>query len=321
MSSNNVVPPPSPWTIKVDAVVTQVNPTPNDFPTIQAALDAAASAPRGTGTQFVIHVTAGKYQEYVTVKSNNVTIVGDGIGKTIITGNRSAKGGFKTSDSATLSVEGEGFIGAGFTVENTAGPENEQAVAVMTSADHAAFHKCSFEGYQDTLYAHKGTQFYRDCDIYGTVDFIFSLRGAAVLQNCRIYPRIPGGNGKPSTITADGRPGPNDPFGICIHNCEVSASKELGDALAAGAKIQTYLGRPWSDHSRTVFITTKMDRLVDAAGWLAWPDQPKWRPTTLYYREYKNCGLGAVTKADTQNRVSWPGLHVTVADVSPPPKA
>ncbi|RAL51568.1 hypothetical protein DM860_011070 [Cuscuta australis] len=85
--------------IRVDAVVTQVNPTPTDYPTIQAALDAAAAA-RGTGTQFGIHVTAGTYKENVTVRSNNVTLVGDGIGKTIITGNRSAKGGFKTSDSA-----------------------------------------------------------------------------------------------------------------------------------------------------------------------------------------------------------------------------
>ncbi|VFQ63562.1 unnamed protein product [Cuscuta campestris] len=139
---------------------------------------------------------AGTYPEYVTIKRSNVTLLGDGIGKTIITGDKNvhdAAGRVSTYYTATLIVEGDGFIGSGITVKNTAGPEKEQAVATRTSANQAAFYRCSFEGYQDTLYVNKGVQFYRECDIYGSVDFIFSQTVKAVFQNCRIYARNPGG--------------------------------------------------------------------------------------------------------------------------------
>ncbi|KAJ0803980.1 putative pectinesterase [Helianthus annuus] len=75
-----------------------------------------------------------------------------------------------------ISCRGDGFIGRGITVRNTAGPQNHQAVALRSGSDLSVFYQCSFEGYQDTLYVHSNRQFYRECDIYGTVDFILAMR-------------------------------------------------------------------------------------------------------------------------------------------------
>ncbi|VFQ69673.1 unnamed protein product [Cuscuta campestris] len=121
--------------------------------------------------RFGIHVMAGMYEEYVTMSKSNVTLFGAGIGNTIITGRHNHNDGFTTSFSASLIVVGEGFIGAYMTVRNEAGTNKNQAVAMRASANHAAFYRCNFEGYQDTLYPEEGNQFYKECQIYGTIDF------------------------------------------------------------------------------------------------------------------------------------------------------
>ncbi|KAI9198589.1 hypothetical protein LWI28_018670 [Acer negundo] len=70
---------------------------------------------------------------------------------------------------------------------NSAGPEGRQAVTLRTSGNHIACLRCSIEGFQDTLYVHKGkSQFFYDCDIYGTIDFIFG-DAAVIIQNSTIH--------------------------------------------------------------------------------------------------------------------------------------
>ena len=150
------------------------------------------------------------------------------------------------------------------TFRNTAGAINHQAVALRSGADLSAFYNCSFEGYQDTLYAHSLRQFYRNCDIYGTVDFIFG-NAAVVLQDCNIYPRLPL-NGQFNAITAQGRTDVNQNTGTSIHNCSISAASDLA---TSNGTTKTYLGRPWKQYSRTVYMQSFMDSLIDPAGWVA----------------------------------------------------
>ncbi|PIA61291.1 hypothetical protein AQUCO_00300669v1 [Aquilegia coerulea] len=197
------------------------------------------------------------------------------------------------------SVVGQGFVAVNITVRNTAGAIKHQAVAVRNGADMSTFYSCSFEGYQDTLYTHSMRQFYRECDVYGTVDFIFG-NAAVVLQECNIYPRLPM-RGQFNPITAQGRTDPNQSTGISIHNCTIKAAPDLA---ASNGTTKSYLGRPWKEYSRTVFMQSFIDSLIDPAGWHEWDGN--FALSTLYYAEYDNRGPGS----STANRVTWPGYHV-----------
>lgn len=192
-------------------------------------------------------------------------------------------------------VTAPNFVAVNITIRNTAGAIKHQAVALRNGADLSTFYSCSFEGYQDTLYTHSLRQFYRECDIYGTVDFIFG-NAAVVFQNCNLYPRSPM-SGQFNAITAQGRTDPGQNTGTSIQNCNIQAAEDLGST-------RTYLGRPWKEYSRTVYIKTFMDTLIDAVGWREWSGD--FALNTSYYAEFDNSGPGS----DTSGRVTWPGFHI-----------
>nr|GLL42568.1 pectinesterase-like [Ipomoea trifida] len=269
-----------------------------NFKTINEALQAA---PNSSATRFVIYIKAGAYFEYVEVdkKKTNIMFLGDGIGKTLIKGNRSVIDGWTTFRSSTLAVVGSGFILKGITIENYAGPEKHQAVALRSGSDLSVFFNSSFVAYQDTLYVHSLRQFYRDCDVYGTVDFIFG-NAAVVFQNCNLYARKPMDNQK-NIFTAQGREDPNQNTGISILNCKVAAAADL---IPVQSSFKNYLGRPWKEYSRTVFMFSNLGSLIDPAGWLEWDGD--FALKTLYYGEYQNRGPGSNTSA----RVKWEGYRI-----------
>ncbi|KAL3738828.1 hypothetical protein ACJRO7_020233 [Eucalyptus globulus] len=274
-----------------------------NYKTISEAVIAASE--RSGMARCIIYIKAGTYEENIEVgsKLENIVFVGDGIGMTIITGSRSVGEGFTTFNSATVAVDGDGFIAQDITFRNTAGAANGQAVALRSSSDLSVFYRCSFEGYQDTLFVHSERQFYKECDIYGSIDFIFG-NAAVVFQNCNIYARNP--PNKVNIITAQGRTDPNQNTGISIHNCKVTAASDL---LLVQSFAKTYLGRPWQEYSRTVFMTTYLDSLIDSAGWLEWDGD--FALSTLYYGEYMNIGPGS----STTNRVTWAGYHVITSTI------
>ncbi|CAN6200261.1 unnamed protein product [Urochloa humidicola] len=263
--------------------------------------EAVAAAPNNSEARFVIYIKAGGYFENVEVgpEKTNLMFVGDGMWKTVIKASRSVVDNSTTFRSATLAVVGTGFLARDLTVENAAGPSKHQAVALRVNADLSAFYRCSFAGYQDTLYVHSLRQFYRDCDVYGTVDFVFG-DAAAVLQGCNLYARRPDPNQK-NVFTAQGREDPNQNTGIVVQGGKVAAAADLVPVLA---NFSSYLGRPWKLYSRTVFVQTKMEGLIHPRGWLEW--NGSFALDTLYYAEYMNRGPGANTSA----RVTWPGYHV-----------
>lgn len=143
-------------------------------------------------------------------------------------------------------------------------------------------------------------QFYRQCDIYGTVDFIFG-NAAVVFQDCNIYPRLPL-QGQFNTIPAQGRTDPNQNTGTSIQNCSIRAAEDLA---SSNGSTQTYLGRPWKQYSRTVYIQSFLDSLINPSVWHEWSGT--FAPlSTLYYVEYNNTGPGS----NTSHRVKWTGYHI-----------
>ncbi|KAL1331294.1 hypothetical protein AAHE18_12G174100 [Arachis hypogaea] len=267
------------------------------YTTVMAAINAAPNS-SSSGRRYVIYVKAGIYNEHVEIEANNIMLIGDGIGKTIITDQQSVGGGRTTYSSATVGIMGAGCIAQGITFRNTAGAENRQAVALRSGSDLSVFYRCSFEGYQDTLFTFSDRQFYRECDIYGTVDFIFG-NAVVVFQNCNIFVR---NHPKTiNTITAQGRTDAKQNTGISIVNCVVTVAPDL---KAVQSSMKAYLGRPWQKYSRTVFMKSYFDSLIVPAGWLEWNGD--FALSTLYYGEYMNTGPGS----STTNRVKWGGYHV-----------
>ncbi|KAL6564166.1 putative pectinesterase/pectinesterase inhibitor 41 [Orobanche minor] len=273
----------------------------SNFTTINDALNVAPNNTNGASGYFLIYVTAGVYEEYVSIPKNKryLLMVGDGINQTIITGNHSVVDGWTTFNSATFAVVSPNFVAIGITFRNTAGPEKHQAVALRNGADLSTFYDCSFEAYQDTLYVHSLRQFYKNCDVYGTVDFIFG-NAASLLQDCNLYPRRPT-KGQFNAITAQGRTDPNQNTGISFQKCTIKAADDLA---SSNFTVLTYLGRPWKEYSRTVYMQSFMGGLVHPAGWSVWSGD--FALNTSYYAEFNNSGPGS----STSGRVTWPGFHL-----------
>ncbi|XP_077225970.1 putative pectinesterase/pectinesterase inhibitor 21 [Tasmannia lanceolata] len=268
--------------------------------------EAIAMVPLNSNSTYVIYVKEGVYKEQVTIdkKMWNVVLIGDGPKKTIITGSENFIDGTPTFKTATLAVIGEGFVGKNFGVENSAGPQKHQAVAIRVQSDKSVFYNCQFDGYQDTLYAHTKRQFYRDCTISGTIDFIFG-NAAVVFQNCNIIVRKPM-EIQQNIVTAQGRKDRREPTAIILHNCTVAADP---DYYPVRNKIPTFLGRPWKEYSRTFFIQSQLDDLIKPEGWLPWMQD--FGLSTCFYAEFDNRGPGATL---TQ-RVKWRGVKTSTMTV------
>ncbi|KAF2909900.1 hypothetical protein DAI22_11g061425 [Oryza sativa Japonica Group] len=274
-----------------------------NFTTITQALGAAP--PRG---RFGIFVKAGVYEETVNITRPNVVLWGEGIGKTVITGSRSCpieNNKTKTDMmpwTATVTVQGHGFIAQDVTIENKAGPTGTPAVALRCDSNMSLIHRCRIDGYQDTLWAQNNLQVYLRCDIAGTIDFVYG-NAKAIFQYCRLLVRNPG-NGKHNAITAQGRNDPtSEESGFVFQGCNITAME--GESLAG---VDTYLGRPWKNHSRVVFMGCFMSDIINPDGWVHWNKATPVEETTrtVEYLEYGNKGAGA----ETADRVKWKGVRV-----------
>ncbi|KAL3821571.1 hypothetical protein ACJIZ3_007476 [Penstemon smallii] len=282
----------------IDANITVAKDGSGSYKTVAEAI---AAVPDKSKKRYVVYVKKGTYKENVQVgkSKKNVMIVGDGMDSTIITGDLNYVDGSTTFNSSTLAAVGEGFMLQDICIQNTAGPEKHQAVALRVGADKSVINRCKIDAYQDTLYTHSLRQFYRDSNITGTVDYIFG-NAAVVFQKCNLIPRKPMKSQK-NMVTAQGRTDPNQNTGISIQDCEIRASEDLEPVKSS---FPTYLGRPWKNYSRTVVMESEIGDIIDPAGWAEWSGD--FALDTLYYGEYMNMGPGA----GTSKRVNWTGFHV-----------
>ncbi|KAL6996187.1 Pectinesterase 3 [Sarracenia purpurea var. burkii] len=262
--------------------------------------EAVGKVPKKSKTRFVIYVKRGEYVENVNLDKSiwNVMMYGDGKAETIVSGSLNFMDGTPTFSTATFAVVGRGFIAKDMAFKNTAGASKHQAVALRSGSDQSVFYQCSFDSFQDTLYAHSNRQFYRDCDVTGTIDFIFG-NAAAVFQNCNIQPRQPLSN-QFVTVTAQGKTNPDQNTGISIHKCFLSPL----DNLTA----TSYLGRPWKDYSTTVVMESQIGSFLDPSGWVPWNTGVE-PPNTICYAEYQNTGPGS----SLDKRVKWAGYRPRIA--------
>ena len=251
-----------------------------DVKSVQEAVDRV---PVNNKKRFVIFIKPGIYEEQIKVPANKpyVTFLGENAEKTVLTFSLSNKQAGSTSAAYAVYIGGHDFYAENITFENSFGT-GSQAVAVLTEADRAVFKNCRFLGWQDTLYAKGGRQYFKDCYIEGHVDFIFG-QASAVFENCTIHSK---GDGY---IAAPMRFADTESSGYVFIN-----SRLTGENTNKGV----YLGRPWRDYGRTVFINTEMGAHIRPEGWHHW--QPE-REKTAFFAEYNSTGAGAKPDA----RVKW----------------
>jgi pectinesterase len=144
------------------------------------------------------------------------------------------------------------------------------------------FRHCHFLGWQDTILANRGRHYFSECVIKGAVDFIFG-GATAYFERCAIQCD---GSGY---ITAASTPD-SQRHGFVFAHCTITG---------ATPEVKTYLGRPWRDYAKTVFLHTQMSEVVRPAGWDNWK-KPK-AETTSYYAEFNSTGPGATP----DERVPW----------------
>lgn len=251
-----------------------------DVKTVGEALDRV---PAENKKRFVIRIKPGTYVEQVRVPANKpfVSFIGEAGATTKLTFNLSNKAAGSTSASYSVYIGGHDFYAENITFENSFGT-GSQAVAVLVEADRAVFKNCRFLGWQDTLYAKNGRQFYENSYIEGHVDYIFG-QAAAVFENCHIHSKGDGYIAAPMRFAAD------EPSGfVFISSTLTSENTSKG----------IYLGRPWRDYGRTVFINTKMDATIRPEGWHHWEPH---REKTAYFAEYGSTGKGS----SSETRVAW----------------
>lgn len=253
----------------------------------------------------------------VPFEKTNLVFLGDGMGKTVITGSSNVgQPGVSTYNTATVGVLGDGFMATGLTIQNTAGPDAHQAVAFLSDSDFSVIENCEFLGNQDTLYAHALRQYYKSCHIEGNVDFIFG-NSASYFQDCQILVRprqVKPEKGENNAVTAHGRTDPAQSTGFVFQNCLVNGTEEyMALYRSKPDKHKNFLGRPWKEYSRTVFIECNLEALITPQGWMPWSGD--FALKTLYYGEFKNTGPGS----ERSSRVSWssqvPAEHVDTYSV------
>lgn len=262
-----------------------------DFLTVQAAIDAV---PAYRKQRTVIRIKPGTYRERIVIPACKqlLSLVGDDADRCIITYDNAAKtiGLFGeqlgTSGSATLYTEADDLCLENLTIANTAGEGKTigQAVAAHVSGDRVVVRRCRFLGNQDTLftYAEGSRQYYYDCYIEGTTDFIFGW-AMAVFNHCTLHSK------KNSYITAASTTA-QQTTGYVFIDCLLTADDNI---------TQVWLGRPWRQHAKTVFIGCHMGSHIRPEGWHNW-NKPH-AEHTAFYAEYGSTGAGAAA----DRRVAW----------------
>lgn len=267
-----------------------------------------------------IHIGEGTYRENLVISRPNLTLLGAGNDKTILVYGLYAleimpegdkRGTFRT---ASVRINTHDFTAKHLTFQNDAGRGSEvgQALALYVDGDRNYFEDCRLLGSQDTLFTAplplkeaqpggfkgpgefkprtQGRHFYKNCYIEGDVDFIFGS-GIAYFENCTIFslarkePASSEPTDKVAThgyITAASTP-EEEPFGYVFKDCKLESDCP---------PCSVYLGRPWREWAKTVFLNCEMGEHIHPLGWNDW----KKPHGHFYYGEYKSYGPGASTK-------------------------
>jgi pectinesterase len=279
--------------LNADPGIVMIPATQQRFGALQAAVDALPD----TGGE--ITLSPGVYREKVLITKPGVRLRGTGRRPHDVVvawsdGAVKVGGTFKT---ATLEVRGDDFRADNLTIANDywlRHPEPSQAVALYITGDRAIVNGVRMLGHQDTLYAadkkceaHQqnstscrvSRQYFRDCYVEGHVDFIFG-NSKAFFENCHIHAIAHA----EVMLTAHMRTAADEDRAYVFHRCRITSDPGVG---------KLWLGRPWRDYSRVIFLNTRIDANLERDGWREWTPGTTRRLATAFYAEHGSTGLGS----------------------------
>ncbi len=234
-----------------------------DFASVQEAIDAIGEK---NDEQKNIYIKAGTYREHVCIPEgkNRISLIGEGADVTLISDDR-VSGGEKAvpvDKGATMVVMANDVTLQGIAIMNSYGfmkQEGPQALALYAKGDRIAIEYCALMSYQDTYRtsnSSNGRNYVAHSLIVGAVDFIYG-NGNAWIESCMIFV-----NRKSGGWIVAPRHGKETRWGYVFKRCSITAE---GDPQ----ETQVWLGRPWKNEPKAVFIDTKTELTIPAEGW--WP--------------------------------------------------
>lgn len=261
------------------------------FKTIKSALQYLVNQNYPAQTVKIIKIADGIYREKITVTLPNTVFLGESEANTVIT--YSAASGLEQPNGATWGTQGSAtvaikssainFMAKNITFQNDfnfnqSTIADKQGVALVNEADQVLFYQVSFKGYQDTLYAKSGRQYYLDTYIEGVVDFIFGNGGPAFFENSTIHSL------SRSTGVISTNKGYNVSSAALItygyvfyHN---TFTFEVG--VPAGS---VDLGRPWDQKAAIAYIENTFGSHISSRGWTEMSGN---LPQNARFFEYQN---------------------------------
>ena len=271
----------------------QVNGIPT-YKTVQAAVN---SVDKANTKRVVILVKEGDYNEHLVVSSPYISLIGEDSEKTRIyyDVNELAGGDMDKRCAVRIESTAHNFTAENLTFENTYNylgdgtKSNESADALSSDADNASYINVRILGYQDTLCANKGTQYYYKCYIAGNVDFIYGNEPRALFNDCKLVFRY--NANKNSGYVCAPKTSADAAYGLTFYKCQV-----LSEDGCSGNKY--YLARPWGADAYITWIDCYMGKILRANAANPYADMSGNSAKAARFYEYGSYGPGYAINAN-----------------------
>ena len=271
----------------------QVNGIPT-YKTVQAAVN---SVDKSNTKRVVILVKEGDYNEHLVVSSPYISLIGEDSEKTRIYYDVKELAGGDMDKRCAVRIEStaHNFTAENLTFENTYNylgdgtKSNESADALSSDADNASYINVRILGYQDTLCANKGTQYYYKCYIAGNVDFIYGNEPRALFNDCKLVFRY--NANKNSGYVCAPKTSADAAYGLTFYKCQV-----LSEDGCSGNKY--YLARPWGADAYITWIDCYIGKILRANAANPYADMSGNSAKAARFYEYGSYGPGYAINAN-----------------------
>ena len=222
---------------------------------------AAASKAASSKERFYVYFPSGEYNigkqtgdsnQMTTLSVSNISFIGEERDNTVIY-NTAKKESISTT--ATLYfLNSDNVYMQDLTVANRATYDPEapasRFVAVRENGDKFIYKNVKLLSNQDTYYSNGKRAYWEDGEIHGTFDFICG-EGDIFFNRCLLYVK----KNSPVVIAA---PATQSSWGYVFMNCTIDGTADDG----------YFLGRPWKNQPKCVYINTVMEKQPLTEGWI-----------------------------------------------------